>query len=73
MRASAAELFDRLEVGSNVMVSISRLRDAKGLRIPAVVKNQRGSRCGLEFVDLHENERDEIANYLGSLPEVVPS
>jgi c-di-GMP-binding flagellar brake protein YcgR len=64
---------DRLEVGSNVMVSLSLFRDAKGLRIPAVVKNQRGSRCGLEFVDLQESERDEIANYLGSLIEVVQS
>jgi c-di-GMP-binding flagellar brake protein YcgR len=56
---------DRLEVGTCVLVAFSLPPEEKGLRIQAVVKNRRGFRCGLEFVDLPAAGRFELARYLG--------
>ena len=58
---------DGLEVGTFVMVAFSLPPEEKALRLRAVVRNRRGFRCGLQFVDPTEAERLEIARYLGSL------
>lgn len=58
---------DGLEVGTYVMVAFSLPPEEKTLRLRAVVRNRRGFRCGLEFVDMIDADRLEIARYLGSL------
>jgi c-di-GMP-binding flagellar brake protein YcgR len=58
---------DGLEVGTFVMVAFSLPPEEKALRLRAVVRNRRGFRCGLEFIDPPEADRLEIARYLGSL------
>lgn len=58
---------DGLEVGTFVMVAFSLPPDEKALRLRAVVRNRRGFRCGLQFVDPPDAARLEIARYLGSL------
>lgn len=57
-----------LDVGTFVMLAFTLPPEEKPLRIRAVVRNRRGFRCGLEFMDLPSASRSEIARYLGSLP-----
>lgn len=58
---------DGLEVGTFVMAAFSLPPEERALRLRAVVRNRRGFRCGLEFIDPPEADRLEIARYLGSL------
>jgi len=53
-----------LEIGSPVVVSFSLPTETHPIRMNAVVRNQRGSRCGLEFVDVADNEHDELLRFL---------
>jgi c-di-GMP-binding flagellar brake protein YcgR len=62
---------EALEVGTNVMTEFSLHAADKPLRIRAVVRNRRGFRCGMEFVDLPAADRDEILRYLGALVDVI--
>jgi c-di-GMP-binding flagellar brake protein YcgR len=55
---------DGLEVGTFVMVAFSLPPEEKALRIRAVVRNRRGFRCGLQFVDLAAADRSEIVRFL---------
>ena len=57
---------EALEVGTNVLTEFSLRDSSEPLRVKAVVRNQRGFRCGLEFVELPLAARLEIARYLGT-------
>jgi c-di-GMP-binding flagellar brake protein YcgR len=58
---------DIMDVGTPVLVGFSLSPGTNGLRLRAVVKNRRGFRCGLEFVDLPPEQRSEIVRYLESV------
>ena len=58
---------DPLEVGTFVMVAFSLPPEEKALRLRAVVRNRRGFRCGLQFVDPPAAERFAIMRYLGTI------
>ena len=64
---------DELEIGTYVVITFSWSPEEKGLRIRAVVRNRRGFRCGLEFVDLAAAERLEIVRYLDSVAGAAES
>lgn len=59
------------ETGSQLIVEVSLPRSAETLRLRCVVRNRRGFRCGMEFVELKVAERAEIARYLSSLVDVI--
>jgi c-di-GMP-binding flagellar brake protein YcgR len=61
----------RLEIGTFVVVAFSLPAESYVLRIRAVVRNERGFRYGLEYVDLADADRFEIVRYLGSLAGVA--
>jgi c-di-GMP-binding flagellar brake protein YcgR len=62
---------ETLTIGAFLLVECSLPSMEKTLQIRAVVRNRRGFRCGLEFVDLPKTERDEILRYLGALEGVI--
>jgi c-di-GMP-binding flagellar brake protein YcgR len=62
---------ETLEVGTFLRVEFSVPAAEKALTVRAVVKNRRGFRCGLEFVDLPDAARSEILRYLGAVEGVV--
>jgi c-di-GMP-binding flagellar brake protein YcgR len=62
---------ETLDVGTEIMVELSLPAEVRGLRLRAVVRNRRGFRCGMQFVDLPEEDRAEIARYLLSLTNVI--
>jgi c-di-GMP-binding flagellar brake protein YcgR len=62
---------ETLDIGTFMLAEFSLAPSQYGLRIRAVVRNRRGFRCGLEFVDLPAAERAEILRYLGSLADVI--
>ena len=64
---------DVLEVGTFVMVALSLPPEERALRLRAVVRNRRGFRCGLEFIDPPDAARLEIARFLGSLVTAAES
>ncbi len=64
---------DGLEVGTFVMVAFSLPPEEKALRLRAVVRNRRGFRCGLEFVEPPDAVRLEIERYLGPLATAAES
>jgi c-di-GMP-binding flagellar brake protein YcgR len=68
MSVYASESF---EVGAAMMVAFALPGVGSGLRLRCVVKNRRGFRCGMEFIELPENDRSEILRYLGSLMDVI--
>jgi len=53
------------------MVELSLPAEQRPLRLRAVVKNRRGFRCGMEYVELPEVDRAEISRYLLSLADVI--
>lgn len=62
---------ETLVVGTRLIVEFS-LPQGKGvLKINAVVRNRRGFRCGLEFVDIAEFQQSEIGRYLSTLADVI--
>jgi c-di-GMP-binding flagellar brake protein YcgR len=63
MSVYAPELLD---LGSSVLVGFTLPETGSRLSLRAVVKNRRGFRCGLEFSQLTDAERSEIARYLES-------
>jgi c-di-GMP-binding flagellar brake protein YcgR len=62
---------ETLDVGTLILAEWSLPPEQRPLRIRAVVKNRRGFRCGLQFVDLPETDRAEISHYLFSLADVI--
>jgi c-di-GMP-binding flagellar brake protein YcgR len=62
---------ETLEIGTFMLAEFSLPPSPGGLKIRAVVRNRRGFRCGLEFVDLPAAERTELLRYLGSLADVI--
>ena len=48
---------ETLEVGTVLQVEVALPGAAKPLRLRAVVRNRRGFRCGMEFVDLPAAEQ----------------
>jgi c-di-GMP-binding flagellar brake protein YcgR len=53
-----------IEIGSPVVVSFSLPTETHPIRMNAIVRNQRGARCGLEFVNVADNEHDELLRFL---------
>ena len=58
---------EQIELGALVVVGFAFSASAKALRFPAIVRNKRGFRYGLEFVDTSDAERAELARYLEPL------
>ena len=58
---------EQIDVGSAVVVSFTLPPPDKPLRFSAVVRNKRGFRYGLEFVDVKDPERAELARHLEPL------
>lgn len=57
---------ETLEIGTFLQVVLTLPGAANPLRMRAVVRNRRGFRCGLEFVDPPAAEKSELARYLGT-------
>jgi c-di-GMP-binding flagellar brake protein YcgR len=62
---------ETLEMGTFMMLAFQLPGMEQGMRLRAVVRDRRGFRCGLEFVDLKVAERAEILRYLASLVDVI--
>jgi c-di-GMP-binding flagellar brake protein YcgR len=62
---------ETLEAGTRLIVEFSLPQGEGVLKINAVVRNRRGFRCGLEFVDIAEYQQTEIARYLTGLADVI--
>ena len=58
---------EQIDVGAPVVVAFSLPSAQQALRFPAVVRNKRGFRYGLEFIEGNNAERAELARYLGPL------
>jgi c-di-GMP-binding flagellar brake protein YcgR len=56
-----------LEIGAAMLVEFSLPSSKRALRVRAVVRNRRGFRCGLEFVEISVADRLEILRYLGTM------
>ena len=61
---------ETLEIGTQLMAEFS-VHGTEPLRVRAVVRNRRGFRCGVEFVDLDLRQTAEIRRYLGATEDVV--
>lgn len=59
------------EVGTYMLVEFSLPASNRLLRLRAVVRNRRGFRCGMEFIELPSEDRLEILRYLGALADVI--
>jgi c-di-GMP-binding flagellar brake protein YcgR len=62
---------ETLEVGTALQVELTLSGAPKPLRVRTVVRNRRGFRCGMEFVDLPAADRSEILRYLAAAEGVV--
>jgi c-di-GMP-binding flagellar brake protein YcgR len=62
---------ETLPLGTPLIVEASLAGGARPIKVPAVVRNVRGFRCGLEFPEIAEAERNEIARYLSALTDVI--
>lgn len=62
---------ETLEVDTQLVAEFSLPKTEGVLKLNVVVRNRRGFRCGLEFVDLAARERGEIARYLSTLADVI--
>jgi c-di-GMP-binding flagellar brake protein YcgR len=62
---------ESLPIGTMVRVELSLPATKGGFEIQAVVRNRRGFRLGMEFVDLPETVRAEIQRYLTAEEGVV--
>lgn len=57
-------------VGTRVTVEIP-LPGCEPFRAPAIVRNVRGFRCGLEFPEIKASQRGAIMRYLSTVPDVI--
>jgi c-di-GMP-binding flagellar brake protein YcgR len=62
---------ETLELGLHLIAEFELPEVTAPLKMEAVVRNQRGFRCGLEFVDLSDEDRSKILLYLETLPGVI--
>jgi c-di-GMP-binding flagellar brake protein YcgR len=62
---------EELELGAQALAELVLPGKSKVMRLRAVVRNRRGFRCGLEFVDITTSERAEISRYLSTLADVI--
>jgi c-di-GMP-binding flagellar brake protein YcgR len=62
---------ETLEPGTPLLVYLALSHGAEAMKIRAVVRNRRGFRCGVEFVELAMAERQEIVRYLNALADVI--
>jgi c-di-GMP-binding flagellar brake protein YcgR len=62
---------ETLECGAVLLVEMALPGAGKPLRIKAVVKNRRGFRCGMEFVNIAAVDRSQIVRYLAAVEGVV--
>ncbi len=62
---------EALSIGSMVRVELSLPALTEKFDITAVVRNRRGFRLGMEFVDLPETVKAEIQHYLATEEGVV--
>jgi c-di-GMP-binding flagellar brake protein YcgR len=58
---------ETLDIGTFLQVVLTLPGAARPLRFRAVVRNRRGFRCGLEFVDPPAAEKSELASFLAML------
>jgi PilZ domain len=58
-----------MELETRVSISFTLPGGGEELRLHAVVRNQHGFRCGLEFVRVSEAARTELVRYVGSIGE----
>ena len=62
---------EALELGTFVLTQFSLPGSEERVRLRAVVRNRRGFRCGLEFVEVPAAVRSEILRYLGTVEGVI--
>jgi len=62
---------EALEVGTLLTVELPLSSTDEPLRVRAVVRNRRGFRCGIEFIELAAADKSEIQAYLGALANVI--
>ncbi len=62
---------ETLDVGTFLMTELSLPGATGQLRLRTVVRNRRGFRCGMEFVDPPPAARAEISRYLRELADVI--
>jgi hypothetical protein len=62
---------ESLEAGSTLALEFKLPGVDEPLKIRAAVRNRRGFRCGIEFLDLKVEQAYEIRRYLGSADFVV--
>ena len=62
---------EQIELGALVVVGFALSASEQALRFHAIVRNKRGFRYGLEFVDVSDAERAELARYLEPFAEQV--
>jgi hypothetical protein len=62
---------ESLEVGTFLALEFHLPGLTEPFKIRAAVRNRRGFRCGMEFVDLKVEQAYEIRRYLGSADFVV--
>lgn len=62
---------ETLTTGTPMLVELTLPNTDHAMRIRATVRDRRGFRCGLEFVELPASERVEILRYLGALEGVI--
>ena len=53
-----------LEIGTHVLVEFSLPGTSRELRLPALIRNRCGFRCGMEFTGLAASDRSLIRSYL---------
>ncbi len=60
-----------LEIGLCLSAEFELPEQNTPMKIETVVRNQRGFRCGMEFVEPSDEQRSQIVRYLESLPNVI--
>lgn len=56
-----------LEIGTSLLVEFSLPGTSPELRLPALIRNRFGFRCGMEFMEVTASDRILIRRYLQSL------
>ena len=62
---------ESLEVGTLLAVEFSVPTSQDALHLRTVVRNRRGFRCGMEFVDISPNASHEVMRYLAAAEGAV--
>jgi c-di-GMP-binding flagellar brake protein YcgR len=62
---------ETLEMGLHLVAEFELPEVKAQLKVEVVVRNQRGFRCGMQYVDLSAEHRSQIVRYLDSLADVI--